>query len=545
MQDFVGLLSRQKRQNTSQIVFVERREGATLVRVDDKLIPPHVARALEHWLEEVLPQLQAASSVFDTNASRPAKFSANASSRATLARETPGRRLLLFRELALAVEQRVRSGWSEAGRLHEAFSQSVSLMLTYDYTEVAAHEWPPMASGPDTCNELHELLMICIETAEGIFDGWLTLTHERDRLQARPTDSLHDAWPVLLRPQGEDAVPSETFSLDADNSDDDFLTQTCTEATGAVLRALHVEPRVVYDLFYSVTSAANASFTCPYHAVQTCSGWRRRLWQVLVIVVVWFSAATLLTNAVGLSFVSSLLVPLFSLVTLQLCYGYTWTCAPMIPVCAWQDFTESVDAFLPLSLEIPEELKKIDADCLQPRKNCDTPEDLNSCLDLQRYPPARCLKRCRDAPFAFTAWTDVVAWALAEAGPWATDFATANVDTLPFVNHDDFKTNLNTRIRTMQRTSADSVRAHRVCAILSAYMLVPYVVLVLLVLAFVASLAQALAAQLFPIFVVVCTLFNAVTVSANTEDEERLQALEKTVLQLQEQNTDEEESEEA
>jgi hypothetical protein len=217
----------------------------------------------------------------------------------------------------------------------------------------------------------------------------------------------------------------------------------------------------------------------------------------------------------------------------------------MIPVCAWQDFTESVDAFLPLSLEIPEELKKIDADCLQPRKNCDTPEDLNSCLDLQRYPPARCLKRCRDAPFAFTAWTDVVAWALAEAGPWATDFATANVDTLPFVNHDDFKTNLNTRIRTMQRTSADSVRAHRVCAILSAYMLVPYVVLVLLVLAFVASLAQALAAQLFPIFVVVCTLFNAVTVSANTEDEERLQALEKTVLQLQEQNTDEEESEEA
>jgi hypothetical protein len=349
---------------------------------------------------------------------------------------------------------------------------------------------------------------------------------------------------VVLRPKGQYEVPPDTFALEADNTGDDFLTQTCAEATGPVLRALNIEPRVVYDLIYSVASAANASFTCPYHAVQTCSGWRRRLWQVLVIVVVWFSAATLLTNAVGLSFVNSLLVPFFSLVTLQLCYGYTWTFASMIPVCAWQDFTESIDSFLPLSLEIPDELKKIDIDCLHPRTNCDATQDLNSCLDLQRYPPARCLKKCRDAPFAFTSWTNVVAWGLAEVGPWGTDLAIANVERVPLLNHADFKTDLNTRIRTMQRTSADSVRAHHVCAILSAYMFVPYVVLVLLVLAFVASLAQALAAQLFPFFVLVCTLFNAVAVSGNTEDEERLQALEKTVLEIQEPKTDEAESEE-
>jgi hypothetical protein len=36
---------------------------------------------------------------------------------------------------------------------------------------------------------------------------------------------------------------------------------------------------------------------------------------------VWFSAATLLTNMLGLSFVNGLLVPFFSIVTLQLCYG--------------------------------------------------------------------------------------------------------------------------------------------------------------------------------------------------------------------------------
>jgi hypothetical protein len=55
---------------------------------------------------------------------------------------------------------------------------------------------------------------------------------------------------------------------------------------------------------------------------------------------------------------------------------------------------------------------------------------------------------------------------------------------------------------------------------------------------FLASLAQALATQLLPLFMLVCALFSAVAASANTQDEERLQALEKTVLELQ-QDTEE------
>ena len=55
-------------------------------------------------------------------------------------------------------------------------------MLTYDYVSAAEHVWLPLAAG-DTlqCNELHELLVICIETTQVVFDCWLTLTltHER------------------------------------------------------------------------------------------------------------------------------------------------------------------------------------------------------------------------------------------------------------------------------------------------------------------------------------------------------------------------------
>jgi hypothetical protein len=53
-------------------------------------------------------------------------------------------------------------------------------------------------------------------------------------------------------------------------------------------------------------------------------------------------------------------------------------------------------------------------------------------------------------------------------------------------------------------------------------MLLQYVFILLLVLAFLASLAQAITTQLLPLFLLVCALFSAVAASANTQDEELL-----------------------
>jgi hypothetical protein len=394
--------------------------------------------------------------------------------------------------------------------------------------------WPPLAAA-DTpqCNELHELLAICMETAQGVFDGWLTLTHERERLQARPAASLSEAWPVLVRADGADDPPDEALAVKA-HSGDDFVTRACTEGTAASLEFLRIEPRTVYDVVYSFASAANASFTCPYHAVQTCSGWRRRAWHALVISVLGFTAVAFVFNAVGLSFVSMLLVPLFSIVLLQLAYGYTWTCAPMVPVCWWQDVTESVGMLLPLSLEVPDDLKRLDRHCLDDSA-CVDMED-TKCLALRRFPPPACLKSCREAPFSYESVQNVLAWLLVELD--AADYAASNARHVPLLDHEAFTKELSKRKRIMRRSSTDAVHAHRVCALLGSYMLLPYVFILLLVLAFLASLAQALATQLLPLFLVVSALFSAVAASANTQDEERLQALEKTVLELQ-QDTEE------
>jgi uncharacterized membrane protein len=113
---------------------------------------------------------------------------------------------------------------------------------------------------------------------------------------------------------------------------------------------------------------------------------------------------------------------------------------------------------------------------------------------------------------------------------------------VPLLDHEAFVKKLSVRARISRRSSTDAVHAHRVCALLGSYMLLPYVFILLLVLAFLASLAQALATQLLPLFMLVCALFSAVAASANTQDEERLQALEKTVLELQEDTGEDEAS---
>jgi hypothetical protein len=403
---------------------------------------------------------------------------------------------------------RVRDGWDKADRLHEAFAQSITQILTYrnfgNEQTVAEQQW-----GEDSqqtaadCRELIELLRIAMRVTKGIRLGWMTLTHERDSLQRQPADTLSDAWPKLVVADAENAMPVIT-----QDTSDDMLVRIAAQAVNATLGSLEVQPTVFYNFLYSLASAANTSFTCPYEAVQTCSAWRVRLWQGLIIVVFYFSIATLLMNAAGLSFISALLVPFFSVALLQLCYGYTFTCLPMVPVCAWQDFTESVNVLFPLTLELPDDLKKTDAVCIQRCTNSSSP-----CLP--RYPSANCTKSCKDTPFSYTSASSVITWVIAEMGSGATDYALNNSHYVPLLQHQRFDSDLRSHISTLRRGSSDFIHAHRLCASLSSYMLFPYIVLLLLALGFVSTMLTLLSTQIFPVLLLVFSLFTAASAGPN------------------------------
>jgi hypothetical protein len=125
-----ALLASQRRAgNLTRVVAIQRQGAATVVRVEDTVIPPHVARTLELLLESLLPALER---VVPKNASAAgSNQSSNASHASAASAGPPARRLLLFRELVLAVEERVKNGWTDAGRLHEAFAKSIEQVLTW------------------------------------------------------------------------------------------------------------------------------------------------------------------------------------------------------------------------------------------------------------------------------------------------------------------------------------------------------------------------------------------------------------------------------
>jgi hypothetical protein len=278
----------------ASLVSVHTVQGTTIVQVDDTVLPTPIARALEAWISEMIAQnISSACNEITCNKATNSSFYYFKESK----QHAPNRRLLFFQELVMAVERRVRDGWDEADRLHEAFAESITQILTYrnmgQEQTLAEQQWGRESSSTENnCQELTELLKIAIRVTKGIRLGWLTLTHERNSLQRQPAKTLRDVWPQLVEPDAENALPGSSTE-----NTDDMLVQLASDTVNATLDALDIRPTVFYNFLFSIASSANTSFSCPYEVVQTCSGWQVRLWQGLVIVIFYFCVASLLAHS--------------------------------------------------------------------------------------------------------------------------------------------------------------------------------------------------------------------------------------------------------
>jgi len=178
----------------------------------------------------------------------------------------------------------------------------------------------------------------------------------------------------------------------------------------------------------------------------------------------------------------------------------------MIPVCAFQDLTESINILLPLTLELPDDLKKTDSACLE---LCPNSDSFSGRQCFPRYPSANCTKSCKNSPFAYTSATSVAAWIIVEIGPAATNYALNRSKLIPFLQYEKFNRELLSHTVTLQRGSEEFLRAHRLCAGLSSYMLFPYVLLLVLVVGLISTMITLLASQIYPVLVFVFSLFTA------------------------------------
>ena len=186
----------------------------------------------------------------------------------------------------------------------------------------------------------------------------------------------------------------------------------------------------------------------------------------------------------------------------------------------------------PLQLSVPDELKHTTAACVQrvrmSREGCAEmarqrggviPYENEECVLLPLYPAPECLRTCKDVPFAYTSWQQVVAWILAEVGDWAVEWATANAHRLPFFDENAFIADLEFRHSEATRATESMIRAHRICAALSVYLVLPYIIIALILLAYLTNLLALLGAQLYPVLLCVTSLFAAVSAQGDKLNE--------------------------
>jgi hypothetical protein len=398
-------------------------------------------------------------------------------------------------------------------------------------------KWPLFVRGElfVSCAELVELWRIAVRCANGTFSGWKTLTTERARLEGVPAARLRDAWPPLMRANTSSfGPPSEALSFTPPGLD--AATLFAARAVAWIFESLGIAPHVAYDLYYSVASVLEDSFVCDYESVQVCSRRRVTLEHGVVIIGVYVLAVYVVLTLFGLGMLVALFAPLFGLGLFYLCYGYAWTCLPMLPVCLLSDVESALAVVLPLSLAVPSALKKNTDDCRgvssASQEECyellkngfttvfdSSVKDYARCYFEQDYPQERCLVSCRESPFSYTSAADVFAWLLVELGDVFVDAARdAAAYVGPLVDTEAFVQTLNLREAALGRQvgSAD-VSAHRICALLNIHMLVPYVCIALLVLAYASALVFAVAGSLFPFFMLLSKVF--ATVSTGDERE--------------------------
>jgi hypothetical protein len=456
-------------------VLVFNRTAAGTARIhstNPRVVPPAAAEALQLALN--------AAEILLGTASAP---------NATLRPDGAPVRRLLFAEVAAAVDRAL----TELDDLRDSYANQVAEVFSYRYADVDTaatraawlYDVPPdpVAAVRDSpCQVLTDVLDLFKETFNGV-EYALT---DRSR-QGTPAASLAAAWALVSPPPAPaPTLPARTFS------------EAVIAGIVAAFRALGVAPGSVYTALRAVVGELRQGLTCDYLAVQTCSKWRIHLMHGVIIVGVWFAAWFVFCGVLNLGFLATITLPAFSIVLMGVCYGYSWTCVPMVPPCLFEDTHALLRTLFPRQMAVPDALLF----------------DSAVCQAQAIAPPPECIRTCADPPLAFASWYSPVAWVAAEAG--VDDLSW--LSWLPVVDREALEFELRVRAAVLADIDTDLRTANRICALLSSYILVPYALILVLAVLFASALLRSLATLVAAGVHVVGMLFASAS-THDTEDE--------------------------
>ena len=130
------------------------------------------------------------------------------------------------------------------------------------------------------------------------------------------------------------------------------------------------------------------------------------------------------------------------------------------------------------------------------------------CADAAVVEP-NCLRTCQDAPFSYTSLQTVVAWILAELGSAVSTFVVDWAEQIPGADVPQLRIDVMVREKVLDDQSQDLVMAHRLCAAIGSYRLVPYLVLLMLALVALTVVVQGMSTYIFSSFMIMGSVFVA------------------------------------
>lgn len=396
------------------------------------------------------------------------------------------RKLLGLQNMVHNIEQI----FEQTNNIHTEYASQISSFYDFNYAggSIAGNEWryqwPPSFDLPsdDQCQPLQDMLELMKDTIETTY-----LSYSSPHLQGTPSVLLRDAWPKLVNYSNGTNVSQPLSALP-----DGFLERGFVLILRETLNFFGIGDEYIYNLYKSILAELESMVRCDFYAVQTCSRWRVKLLHGIIILSVYFSVWILFWNSMRLSLVLTLTTPLFVILLLYMCYGYSPFCLPQIPICMIEDIISTVRYFFPKYLILPQAMIR---------------EDVQDCQPNDLFPNATCLKDCSSSPFEYVSWEPVFAWGVVEFGGVIQKFVEDNIEYIPGIDHSSINTMLDRKQVIIEHADDDMIAAQRLCFIVNFYRAVPYLAVVVLVIMSVFSFGNLLYLILTPLVQIISQLF--------------------------------------
>jgi hypothetical protein len=322
-------------------------------------------------------------------------------------------------------------------------SANPSSQTVYEWSQ-GPYSWPPNYiywQGEKSC--------AMVSTALSVIRNGLDSTMKF--YQSPAPEPTPVSWPSLpIRANLSISLPTFPKNLDLSS----LTIKTITEAAEEIMSNITDQmldkqqiSSILIDAPYLKT--IKGLIQCNFTRIQTCEG-RHPLFasalQALAVVV----GMGILGRVLEIPYIDALLVVAFVPLFMYITYGYSLTCAPLIPTCLLHDLFDIIDYILPTKLEWPEEL-----------------------VDFTGCHSADCMRSCvTDTTVGFRAWQDHMAWIMCEI-----DEGWSVAQALTFPSEDPFRLAI-LRKCTVQ---TDSMRAsQRICFAVTVVRSIPFILLILI-----------------------------------------------------------------